>query len=37
LKTIARTRTVTLIYGARDAEHNNAAALRLILSARDSD
>jgi uncharacterized protein YeaO (DUF488 family) len=34
LKTIARTRKVTLVYAARDAEHNNAAALRIILTAR---
>ncbi|MFV8824509.1 DUF488 domain-containing protein [Thauera sp. WH-2] len=28
--------TVTLLYGARDAEHNNAQALRLWLQAHDS-
>jgi uncharacterized protein YeaO (DUF488 family) len=36
LKKIARTRTVTLVYAARDTEHNNAAALRTILTARAS-
>jgi uncharacterized protein YeaO (DUF488 family) len=36
LKTMTRTRKVTLIYAARDPEHNNAAALRIILTGRAS-
>src|SRR5690606_24841191 len=31
LRDIARQRTVTLLYAARDAEHNNAVALRALL------
>ena len=31
---LARKGTVTLIYGAHDAEHNNAVALREFLEAR---
>ena len=30
----ARAGTVTLLYGARDAEHNNAVALRAYLASR---
>lgn len=36
LTKIVRTRTVTLVYAARDTEHNNAAALRTILTGRTS-
>lgn len=36
LKKVARIRTVTLVYAARDVEHNNAVALRIILTARSS-
>jgi uncharacterized protein YeaO (DUF488 family) len=34
LKKITRTRTVTLVYAARDPEHNNAVALRAVLMGR---
>lgn len=34
IRAAARKRTVTLIYGARDAEHNNAVALREHLARR---
>lgn len=31
LRRLARERTVTLVYGARDREHNNAVVLRALL------
>lgn len=31
---MARKRDITLLYGAHDSEHNNAAALRSFLEAR---
>src|SRR5215468_5296875 len=34
LRAAARRGTVTLVYGARDREHNNAAALREYLTRR---
>lgn len=34
LLALARRRTLTLVYGARDTEHNNAEALRAYLEAR---
>lgn len=34
LLTMARSQDITLLFGARDREHNNAAALRAFLEAR---
>ena len=34
LKTKSKKQTVTLVYGARDEEHNGALALKRILSGR---
>lgn len=34
LKTQSRTRTVTLLYGAKDMVHNNAVALKRYLETR---
>ena len=34
LRGLARRGTVTLVFGARDAEHNNAAALKAYLERR---
>lgn len=33
LKALAKRRTITLLYGAKDEEHNHAAALKEILKA----
>ena len=32
IRAMARTRTVTLVYGARDVEHNNAVVLQGLLN-----
>jgi uncharacterized protein YeaO (DUF488 family) len=34
LRTLARGRRVTLLFGARDTQHNNAAALKAYLGKR---
>jgi uncharacterized protein YeaO (DUF488 family) len=35
LRKLAADKTVTLVFGAKDAEHNQAVALKAYLEARD--